>query len=432
VPCLLAEQRAIVRLHRSYASLRRRRPRLRLLLMRLSTQMRVGIMWGMDAASVVQGQYRYAVDLFQSLAKLDERVEFVVFGTRPSPPSEISQLFQSPRSAWAWRRMLRWPSRGSDHVDPVLGALQAVGARVDVLHVIEAPVPVAGLFPVVATVHDILAEVLPEERVWRESKGWRRHRRNHQTKVTRILASSQATARDIAERWQVDPSRIDLVYLAARFPPPGYEESEVPQHLRRFSALAGRPFLSAAFNLYPRKNIEALLAATSILRPRFPQLRLALFGKTGASAEREAWFERALSASGLGDVAVRLGPVDDLELAALYHGAEMFVFPSLFEGFGLPLLEAMSVSACVVARNASSMAEVVGDGGRLVETRDPAALAAAIAELLDHPEERARLRQSARARASVFSAEKMARQTLESYQRAVNGFRRADAVAARF
>lgn len=121
---------------------------------------------------------------------------------------------------------------------------------------------------------------------------------------------------------------------------------------------------------------------------------------------------------GLSERVIRCGVLRDHELAELYRRATLFVFPSLYEGFGLPLLEAMSVGVCVVARQASAMAEVVGDAGVLTETAEPEALAQAIAELLDGNEGASRRRELgrlARERAAAFTVERMADLTYQSY-----------------
>src|SRR5207245_306468 len=116
---------------------------------------------------------------------------------------------------------------------------------------------------------------------------------------------------------------------------------------------------------------------------------------------------------------LRTGLVDDGVLAALYRRATIFAFPSLYEGFGLPVLEAMAQGCCVVARNASAMAEIVGDTGALVETREPGALGACMAALLDDPARRLALGAAARTRAASFTIERMARETWRSYARAL-------------
>ena len=180
------------------------------------------------------------------------------------------------------------------------------------------------------------------------------------------------------------------------------------------------PFLLSPYNLEPRKNLAALLQATALLSSRYHDLKLVLFGRAAVTAEREDKFNHQARELGLAEKIIRCGVLADEELAELYRRATVFVFPSLYEGFGLPLLEAMSAGACVVARQASAMAEVVGAAGVLVETAEPEALAAAIAKLLDNEELRADLGRCARERARAFSIERMATLTFQSYLTALS------------
>ena len=142
-----------------------------------------------------------------------------------------------------------------------------------------------------------------------------------------------------------------------------------------------------------------LIEAVAILRRQYPRLQLLLFGHGGVDIGREEQFSGNLAQFGLSDAVRLLGPIDDSDLAWLYAHTTAFVFPSLYEGFGLPVLEAMASGACVVARNASAMAEITGAAAALIETREPAALAATISALLDAPDQRAHRRGEARTRA---------------------------------
>lgn len=395
----------------------------------MSGRLRVGISWGMDGHSISNGQYRYAVDLFRSLASLDSDAEFVVFGTKAEPPSEIADLFHA-RSQWTWRHHRRWPWRSGHYVTRVTHGLGLLGHGLDVLHCIDSPIPFAAPCPILWTLYDILPEVLPEERAWRETKDWQRYRHAARTRVAHHLAISQATADDAIRHWNIDPQRITVTHLGTRFPPTGFEDLEVGSRLARFKLPVNQPFLCAAYNLYPRKNLVSLLAAMRILKAEELDIRLALFGKTGFSPAREAWFDRVVADGDLTNDVVRIGFVDDLELADLYRSALAFVYPSLHEGFGLPLLEAMSVGACVVARRASSMREVVEDGGVLVETAAPEALAEAIRRVLRDPHERKQIGERAIRRAGSFSLARLAEQTLNAYEQTAAGQKAT--VASRF
>jgi glycosyltransferase involved in cell wall biosynthesis len=184
---------------------------------------------------------------------------------------------------------------------------------------------------------------------------------------------------------------------------------------------AGAPLLVAPYNLEPRKNLDALLAAVARLKEQTPGLMLALYGRAAVDDEREARFRARVSELRLDGAVSLTGFLEDPELAGLMERAEVFVFPSLYEGFGLPVLEAMTRGACVVARGESAMAEVVGDAGVLVETADPEQLAGALGALLRDPARRGRLGARARARAADWTTERMARETLACYERALRG-----------
>jgi glycosyltransferase involved in cell wall biosynthesis len=140
-----------------------------------------------------------------------------------------------------------------------------------------------------------------------------------------------------------------------------------------------------------------------------------LYGQAHVTPEREAELERLLHGLPHAGRIRRVGHVTDEELAALYGGCVLFVFPTTVEGFGYPLLEAMAHGACCMTRNASAMMEIGGDAVRLVETLRPEDIAAAAIELLDNPIERVRLGQLAMQRAAPFTLERMARQTFECY-----------------
>jgi glycosyltransferase involved in cell wall biosynthesis len=150
-------------------------------------------------------------------------------------------------------------------------------------------------------------------------------------------------------------------------------------------------------------------------RPQANLPQLVLVGK-------RAWLYgetlRAIEESGIGDLTVLPGYVSEKDLPALYAGALCFVYPSYFEGFGLPPLEAMQCGAAVVAGNLTSLPEVVGDAGLLVDPFDESALTGAVARLIDEPRLRERLRAAGLERARQFTWRATAARTLEAYERA--------------
>lgn len=384
------------------------------------TDLHVGIDWGMDGFSVGNGQFRYAVDLINALAALGSAERVTVFGTRPEPPSAIAGCFASG-STWEWVRKPLARGRGSFWIDQWRSLWAHRGRGLDVLHVIDAPVPCAAPCPVVATAYDLMVEVFradyPE---WLRSRGYKRWRWLSRHRVRRFAAISETTAEDYHRFWGVRRERTDVVYLGVTgFPPAGVESSGSATLAGRFPDLVGRRFVLAPYNLEPRKNLPALFAAFRSVRDQFPGVELVLFGKGSWTPEREERTNELFAKLELTDAVTRTGIVNDTELASLYRAADVFAFPPLYEGFGLPLLEAMACGACVLARNASAMAEVVGDAGLLVETADPVATAAGLVRLLSDGSERERLRAAARARAATFSSARMAAETFAVYRKAI-------------
>jgi glycosyltransferase involved in cell wall biosynthesis len=250
------------------------------------------------------------------------------------------------------------------------------------------------------------------------SKVYARIRRLNQKIVSFHLSISRTTASDLARFWGIPTERIRVIYLGtARFRPNSSDGKTILAD--RFPDLPTR-FVLSVYNLEPRKNLRTLLEAFPAVRDRYPDIRLVLFGRGAWTQDRETEFERQMASLGLGDAVVRLGKVSDLELATLYQIADVFVFPTLYEGFGLPLLEAMAVGGCVLTHEASAMAEIVGSAGRMINTSQPAAVARGLIDLLGDASQRARLREAAVNRAATFTAERMARETLSVYREAAS------------
>lgn len=222
-----------------------------------------------------------------------------------------------------------------------------------------------------------------------------------------LACISEATRRDLVARVPSAAARSIVVPLAA---------SEL------FHAAPGtpppatrRPYVLAAGTLEPRKNIERLLDAWAALDPALRDSHeLVLVGPTGWQADA------ILARAGAGHHVRVTGFVSDAELAELYRGCAAFCYPSLYEGFGLPVLEAMRAGAPVITSNASSLPEVAGDAALLVDPLSVAAIAAALGALLGDPALRARLAEAGRARAACFSWDRTATE-LRAVLRRISG-----------
>jgi glycosyltransferase involved in cell wall biosynthesis len=233
-----------------------------------------------------------------------------------------------------------------------------------------------------------------------------------------VIAISDFTKRTVCERYGVPAERVTAVPLGLRrslMRAPAPAALELPPRLEA----ASHWFLYPASPL-PAKNHPRLLAAFRLYRERVD--RDALLVLTGPRLHSWAAVERRIAEAGLAEAVVVLGHVDDVTLRALYARCTGLIFPSLFEGFGLPALEAMAVGCPVAASNAGSLPEVVGDAGRMFAPEDVEEIAAAL-EWLASLDGRARAAvvTAGRERAGLFSTEAMIDQTLGVYEDLLEG-----------
>jgi glycosyltransferase involved in cell wall biosynthesis len=306
----------------------------------------------------------------------------------------ISNRIPAPSLARRWGPHLRvggaairalWMQRDAP------GMLSAAGADLAVFP--NYVVPLASPCPSVVVVHDLALVRMPELFTLRKRMAMRLMMRQSIASATRIATVSEASRQDIARWLSMDPSRIALLPGAAHpscAPAPAAEVATVTQ---RYGMR--RPYVLTVGTLEPRKNLLTLLDAFDALGERAGDLELVVVGGRG-------WHDRDL-VKALDRRAPRggvrwLGYVPERDLVSLYTGARLFVYPSRFEGMGLPVVEAMACGAPVIASDVAALREVSGDAATLVPPGDPPALAAAMAELLSRPDdEAARARRIARA-----------------------------------
>jgi glycosyltransferase involved in cell wall biosynthesis len=227
-----------------------------------------------------------------------------------------------------------------------------------------------------------------------------------------VICISHATRAELVERFPAAAPKTTVVQLAAGPPFGGELPAAAIEAVRARYGVAG-PFVLALGTLEPRKNIPRLIEAFAALPPRLRethQLVLAGSAGWGTRPTRQA-IERH------GSIVRPLGWVPDEDLAALYQGCEAFCYPSLHEGFGLPVLEAMRSGAVVVAANVPSLREVGGDAAIYVDPHDTDGIRAALEAALDPNGRDPAIRSRARERASRFSWEDAARSVLRELER---------------
>jgi glycosyltransferase involved in cell wall biosynthesis len=267
----------------------------------------------------------------------------------------------------------------------------------DVYHAIDLRLPGRSPRPLVVTLHDLIPWA------WR-GPGMRGERfrywigRRLLRRADSVIAVSQATAEDAARLRSASPGRIRVIHEAAD--PAFRPKHGAADRIRQRWPITG-PYLLFVGALDARKDPDALLRATKVARQSHPDLELVIAGDPGAQAPATM------------HGAIQVGRVDDEDLADLYSAAGCLVFSSRYEGFGLPCLEAMACGCPVAAFRNSSIPEVVGDAGVLVEDGDADELGKAAAELVASPE---RWRRAGLQRARKFSWGKAARDTISVYE----------------
>lgn len=236
-------------------------------------------------------------------------------------------------------------------------------------------------------------------------------------RATRVMTVSESSKRDILRYVNISPDKIDVIYNSydERFAAPP-DEGMVNRIRERYQL--HDPFVLYAGNVKPHKNIERLIEAFYLVRRQgLDHLRLVLIGD---DISRYAALRRAVHRHQLHHCVRFLGFMPEESLVALYRLASVFVFPSLYEGFGLPPLEAMACGTPVVTSNVSSLPEVAGDAALLVNPYDPEDIADAIRRVVTDEALASELRRRGRARAAQFSWESAARKVHAIYE-AVGG-----------
>jgi len=310
---------------------------------------------------------------------------------------------------------LRRPELSMLALDPVLLSLELAGKGIDVYHSTQLSLPARRNFPAVVTIHDLAPLIWPADYL---RLPYSRIGHSWQYALARradaVIAVSEATKRDVVERLGVPAERVSVVPEAvdSSFDPPSPEEGRALARAR-FGVPDRYVLYVGQFD--PRKNVRGLLRAFAVAADRDRDLRLVIVGELGklASHLREALeVERAPR-----DRVIITGFVDDETLAALYAGAECLLHAALLEGFGLTALESLAAGTPVVGYAGGAVGEVVGDAGLLVPSGEQEALGLALQRFLDDSTLRASLRVRARSRASAFSWDRAADETLAVYRR---------------
>ncbi|MBL8095525.1 MAG: glycosyltransferase family 4 protein [Anaerolineales bacterium] len=344
------------------------------------------------------GTERYALSMIRALLAQEAGHTYTLY-LREAPPVG---LFGLPHPSNRLRVRIVGLPRLWTHV----GLARALAQdKPDVIWVPAHTLPLICPTPGVVTVHDLGYRFYPQAHPARQRRYLEWSTRHSAGIARRILADSQATRHDLAKTYRVPGPRIEVVH-------PGRDESlqRVEAGPVRERHGLRRPYLLHVGTLQPRKNLVRLIEAHARLRVRWPDLELVLAGAPG-------WLSDPILQAARAEGVRVLGAVPDDDLSGLYSGAEAFVFPSLYEGFGFPVLEAQSCGTPVICSRTSSLPEVAGEGAVQIDPEDVSHLADGIEAVLGSPELQRRLVEAGYDNIQRFSWEasaKRARAVLEA------------------
>jgi glycosyltransferase involved in cell wall biosynthesis len=368
----------------------------------VTAPLRIGVD-GRAFASPAGGVRRYVCELYGALAAAAPDVDVVAIG---APAGLALPPRVRRRGAVPFPTNVGWMAASLP--------LAARGAGLSVFHAPAYKAPLWGVHPQVVTIHDVSYERKPEWDAYRNDRLRRAFYRRGALAADRVVTDSSFSRDEIVAAYGIDPRRIAVVPLAASavFSAGTFDAGAAPPRVTQ-------PYALHVGDLHLRRNLATAVAAILDLRRGGSPLRLVCAG-----IDRGIGNELRTAAAADPDALVLTGPVDERALVNLYRGAALLAYPSMYEGFGLPVLEAMQTGVPVVAANCASVPEVAGDAALLIDAGDIGAWRETIGLVARDAALQARLRDAGLARASQFSWTRTARETLAVFEQAAAEGRR--------
>ena len=382
--------------------------------------MRIGI----DISQIVHGTgvSRYTQLLVQSLVKIDHKNHYVLFGTSLRKNKQLKHFQQDLKGyknvefkifclppilfEFLWNRLHLLP------IEKFIG-------DVDVFHSsdwLEPPIS-SDKTKKVTTIHDMVVCLFPSSLPPRIVSNQKRRMEYVKKEVDMVIANSQTTKEDIIKFLEIPEDKIVVTYLAASQDFKPQDEGKIDEVLEKYKIK--KPYILSVATQEPRKNIQKLLDAFDKLiqdpKSKNQNIHLVLVGKYGWGKG----FRLGESGKGSGQV-IWTGYVPQEDLLTLYAGCRVFVYPSLYEGFGLPVLEAMAAGSPVITSNNSSMAEIAKNAAILVDPRSESQLVRALNLVLNlNLENYQKMVNASLDRARFYTWPKTAKQTLKVYEEVI-------------
>ena len=377
--------------------------------MRSKDFLRIGID-GRGIHKTIDGIGRYSLNLIRSLASIDQTNQYIIFKNR-----EIKEkIADTPNLREIEVDFPHLSMKSLFHFPFLIKHF-----NLDIFHSPFFIAPLWGVKNLVVTVHDLMALTFPGffggRGYLKENGAYWYHRifvPLSIRKAKRIIAVSQNTRKDLIEKLKIKPERICVIHEAVD---DRFTRDFTVAEVEKFKRIKRLPdsFLLYVGNFKPYKNIPLIISALDILKKT--NMLKHKFVMAGRKDRCFPIVYKEVKDRNLVNDVVFLDYVSDEDLPLLFKCADIFIFPSLYEGFGLPALEAMSLGIPTIVSNASSLPEVVGDGAMIVDPRNPQDLAQSILSLLKDEDLRKKLSQKGIERSKTFSWKKTAEETLRLY-----------------
>jgi glycosyltransferase involved in cell wall biosynthesis len=343
--------------------------------------MRIGI----DARMLGwSGVGRYTENLLQGLAEVDKENEYIVFKKIPFPPFSFGEQFLFPL-------ILR-------------------KKKIDLFHSPHFLNPLMGVKKLVLTVHDLIPLHFPQYFSLRERFYFYQVLKRGIKRAGKIITVSQHTKRDVLNNFKVEEEKVKVIPNAVS---KMFHPIDSPEKIEKFKEKHSidKPYILYVGNRKSHKNLEKLFQAFGLLREKTKESHIlviaSLSPRTGKPPAQQNLPNSSIKF---------LENISDEDLPLLYNGAEVFAFPSLYEGFGLPPVEAMACGTPVITSNTTSLPEVVGEAAITVDPRNSEEMARGIWKILENRQLRSSLVEKGLARVKLFSVNRLAKETFRVYK----------------
>jgi len=396
--------------------------------------MRIGIdlRWISEEIACPQGKVTgistYVINLIKNFVKIDPTNRYILFilkGVSLNPALDVLQIdsgcldFVEVSKSWKWSVRPDIINRAAIAVEEKIFTIPQIKRQyLDIFHSVQQGIPPFRIknCQSVVTVHDLTYLIFAKS-IRRRCYLRRLDQMRFSTidQAAMIIADSENTKRDIIRLLGIDKSKIKVIYLGVgrEFYPinhPGLIQ-EIKSKYK-----IDHDYILHIGGISPIKNIGSLLRAFKELIYTYKEnIKLVIAGEFSGSPYLTD-FKRQVKELNLENNVLLPGNISNIELALFYNGAILFVYPSLYEGFGLPIIEAMACGCPVVTSNTSSIPEVAGSAGLMIDPRDVTELASAMHRVLVNHELRRKMKVAGIERAKLFSWEKTSQETLKVYQ----------------